>query len=150
MQDLTGSRSINTAMCPRSYVLAVTPCLHPSFSFDSDGEGPRNSNPGGVEVGRPMIMEENLLVPSLCRPAASLAFLSPRRKILEFLHPLQMAGTETVAQLLGQELLLRRRRDQLDASDAFGFGVDLGRRTKSKRGHCSAWVFIIHLSCCAH
>ena len=52
-----------------------------------------------------------------------------------------MAEPQAVAQLLGQEFLVRRRRDQLDA---FGLGAGDGRRPKWRHArHCSAGILFL-------
>ena len=48
-----------------------------------------------------------------------------------------MAGAETVAQLLRQQLRLRRRGDQLDA---FGPGAGARRGPVVNADTCSAWI----------
>lgn len=116
-KSLADSKPINVPACSGSYPRDCSmPC--PLLSF--------NSNifvAFALLTYIPEIEKCSLVIASLPRPAAIPTLFSPRREILEFLHPLQMAGTQTVAQLLRQQLLIGRKRDQLDA---FDLGAGLG------------------------
>lgn len=108
---------------PRNHIL-------PSRSIAME-RSPLAPNPAMERYWRPEIEKYGRVKACLRRPAAILAFLSPRCIILEFLDSPQMARAQTVAQLLRQQLLLRRRRDQLEA---FDLGAGLDRRPMSNAG----------------